>query len=39
MSAAMSIMTKMLKNKDNGKFCIILILTITLGLLMFFVFS
>ena len=39
MSAAMNVMKKMLANKDRGKLCIILMLTVTLGVLMFFVFS
>jgi len=39
MRQAISVMQKMLKNKENGKFCAILVLSIVLIILMFLVFS
>ena len=39
MRQAMTVMQKMLKNKENGKFCAILVLSVILIVLMFLVFS
>uniref|UniRef100_A0A7S4EYQ5 t-SNARE coiled-coil homology domain-containing protein n=1 Tax=Chrysotila carterae TaxID=13221 RepID=A0A7S4EYQ5_CHRCT len=39
MRGAMQVMNKMLKNKENGKFCAILVLSIILIILLFLVFS
>ena len=39
MHAAVAVMNKMMKNKDRGKFCAIIVLTLILFLLIFLVFS
>ena len=39
MRQAMGVMNKMLKSKDRGKFCAILVLTLVLGVLMYIVFA
>ena len=39
MNAALGVMNKMLKSKDRGKFCTIIVLTIVLFVLIFLVFS